>query len=159
MVIAPRMEGDVVGRGGEEVLVATADDEEVAVLDAGVETDTASVVGIAGEVLVEVVDEGRCLLGFEASAGVVLEDVALDAHEVTTQGEVAGLEFYSDGRSLEWPAPLIDEVLVVAEDAAVGDLGTGVEAIGYGLQQPATSVGCQPVHGWSGGVLEEGLIL
>ena len=155
LVIAPGLEGDVVGRGAEEVLVATADDEEVTVLDAGVETDTATIVGIAGEVFVEIVNEGCCLFGIEAPAGVVLQDVAFDADEVAAEGEVAGLEFHTDGSSLEGATPLVDEVLVIAEDAAVGNFAAGMKAIRHRLQEATAAVGCKPVHGRSIGVLKE----
>ena len=157
MVIAPGLEGDVVGRGAEEVLVATADDEEVTVLDTCVETDTASVVGIAGEVLVEIINEGCSLFGIEASAGVVLQDVAFDADEVAAEGEVARLEFHTDGSSLEGATSLVDEMLVVAEDAAVGNFAAGMKAIRHRLQESTAAVGCKPVHSRSIGVLKEGL--
>ena len=52
------MKGDVVGWGAVEVLSAAFDDKEVAVLDAGVETDA-----VGGQMLVEVAYEHVALLG------------------------------------------------------------------------------------------------
>lgn len=156
-MIAPGLDGDVVGRGAEEVLVATADDEEVTVLDTGVETDTASVVGIAGELFVEIINEGCGFFGLEAAARVVLQNVAFDADEVAAEGEVAGLEFHTDGSCLEGASAFVDEVLVVAEDAAVGDFAAGMKAIRHRFQESTAAVGCKPVHGGSISVLKEGL--
>jgi hypothetical protein len=72
LMVAPRLERDVVGRRAEEMLVAAADDEEVAVLYASIEADTTFIPGVGGEVFVEKIDEGRRLLRLEAPAGVVL---------------------------------------------------------------------------------------
>ena len=145
------------GRGAEEVFVAAADDEEMAVLDAGVEADTAAVLGVGGEVLVEEVDEGGGFFGLEPAAGMILQNVAFNADEVAAQGEIVGLEFYTNGSGLEGTAAFVNEVLVVAEDAAVGDFAARMETVGDGLQQSAATVGREPVHGRCVGVLEEGL--
>ena len=140
------------GRRALDVLVAAFNDQEVAVLHAGVKVDA-----VVGQVLVQEFDEHVALLGFEATAGVVLQNVALDAYEVAAQRQVARLQFHADAGGLQRAAPLIDEVLVVAKDAAVGDLAAGMEAVGYGLQQAVAPVARQPVHSGRVGILQEGL--
>ena len=99
------------------MLVAAVDDEEVAILHAGVEMHA-----VVGQMLVEETDEHVALLGLEAAAGVVLEYVALDAHKVAAKRKVAGLQFHADAGGFEWAAALVDKVLVLAEDAAAGYL-------------------------------------
>jgi hypothetical protein len=71
----------VVGWGTDYVLVASLDDQQMTILDAGIEVNT-----LVGEVFVEVVDERCSLLSFEATAGMILEEVTLDADKVATQG-------------------------------------------------------------------------
>ena len=140
------------------MLVAASDDEEVAVLHSCVEADAAFVARVGCEALVEEVDEGCCLFGVEASAGVVLQRSAFDADEVAAQGEVVGLQVYAYSRGFKRPAAFVDEVLVVAEDAAIGYFGAWVKAIGDSAEHARASVCSKPVHGGRVGVLKQCLV-
>ena len=86
----------------------------MAVLHACIEMDA-----VVGEMFVEVTDEYVAFLCLQASAGMVLDDVAFDAHEVAAHGEVAGLQLHADAGSLQRSAAFVHEVLVVAENTAV----------------------------------------
>ena len=141
-------------RGALHSFVTSLDDQEVTVLHSCIEMDA-----VCGQVLVEKVDELVSLLRFEASTGVVLQDVAFDADEVATQGKVARLQFDTNAGGFEWAAPFVDPMLVVAEDATVSHFRTGMEAFGNGFQKSASTLCGQPVHCRRVGILEQCLAL
>ena len=153
-LVSPRLSWHVVWRCAAYVLVASTDYEEVTVLHTCIE-----VYAFVGQMLVEKAYELVALLSLKASAGVVLEDVAFDANEITTHGEVSGLQLHPYAGGFERAAAFIDKMLVVAEDAAIGHFGTRMEAVGYGLEHTAAAVFGEPVHGGCGGMLEEGLAI
>ena len=88
---------------------------------------------------------------------MVLERLALDADEVAAQRQVIGRQLDAYGSGLQRATPLIDDVLVVTKDAAVGHFGARMEAIGHSLQTATSSMARQPIHSGRIGILEESL--
>ena len=76
-----------------QALVSTLDDEKMTVLDARIEMDT-----FVGQMLIEITNEDITFFCLNASTGMVLQDVALDAYEVTTQGKITFFKIYADAR-------------------------------------------------------------
>jgi len=134
-----------------DVLVTALDDQEVAILDASVEVHTVRV-----EVLLQVLYQNVRLLRLQATAGVVLQQRTIEADEVAAQGQVIVGQGHPDAGSLQGAAALVDLVLVVAQDAAVGHLAARVEADGHGLQHAAPAVAGQEVEVRRVGILQEG---
>ena len=151
-ILAPRLQGDVVRRSAMDVLVAALHDQQVAILDAGVEVDAVGV-----EMLFQVINQDVALLRLQASARVILQQVALEAHKVATQCQVIVGQGYAYAGSLQGAPSLVDEVLVVAQDAAVGHFAARMESVGDGLEHATTAIAGQEVEVWRIGILQEGL--
>ena len=134
-----------------DVLVAALHDQQVAILDAGVEVDAVGV-----EMLFQVIDQDVALLRLQASARVILQQVALEAHKVATQCQVVVGQGYAYAGSLQGAPSLVDEVLVVAQDAAVGHFAARMETVGDGLEHATTAIAGQEVEVWRIGILQEG---
>ena len=150
-LVGPGLQGHVVRRRAVDALVAALNHQQMAVLHAGTEMHA-----VVAEHLLQIADERVALLRLQTAAGMILQDVALHADEVAAQGQVALLQLHADGGGLQGAAPLIHLMLVVAQDAAVGHLAAGMEAIGHRLQQAVAPVAGQPVHVGHVGMLQQG---
>ena len=135
-----------------DVLVTALDNQQVAILDAGVD-----VYALRVEVLLQVLYQDVRLLRLQSAAGVVLQQRAIEADEVAAQGQVVVGQGHPDAGSLQGATALVDLVLVVAQDAAVGHLAARVEAVGHGLQHAAPAVAGQKIEVRRVGILQEGL--
>ena len=135
-----------------DVLVSSLNDEEVTILHACVEVDTFAI-----EMLFEVLYQDVGLLRFQTSTAVILQQVALETDEVATQRQIVIGKFYADACGLQWSTTLIDKMLVIAEDAAVGDLTARMESVGDSLQHATTPITCQKVEMRRIGILQESI--
>ncbi len=126
----------VVGRGGDYVLVATAYDEQMAVLYARNKS-----YAVVAKLAVEHFDEFTPLLGSKMSA-VMVGDIAggRECENVASHGHVAGLHVIAYARSLERPAALVYFIEVIAENGSIGHLAARRETFGDCSQQSRTSL-------------------
>ena len=137
------------GRIADNVLVATLDDKEVTVLDAGDELHaftTLALVDGLGQCLVEVLDEHVGILGLKVTAVVGDNLAVLQGDDVTADGEVVVGHVVADAGCLQGTAAFIDLVEVVAENGGVGNFRTRGESFGYRDQTATASFTCQTVH-------------
>ena len=111
------------------------------------------------QMLLQVAHEHISLLGLQASAGVILEQVTLEADQIAAHGQVVGSQFHPYAGSLQRASPLIYKMLVIAQDAAVGHLAAGVEAVWHSFQKPVAAIARQIVEMRSVGILEQRLAL
>ena len=151
---AERLQGHIVGRGAMQALVASLDDEQVAVLHTGVKAHA-----LIAQMLLQVLYQHIGLLGGDMSRRVVLEDIALDAHEVAAGSNLIRSEVYTDIGRLEHSPTLIYFVEVVAKDRHIGHLAAGMEAVGHGAQHTRTPHTGQAVHIRGMGILQQCLIV
>ncbi len=89
---------------------------------------------------------------------MVLEDVALDAHEVAAGSYLIGGKVDTDIGGLEHSPTLVYLMEVVAKDGHVGHLAAGMEAFGYGTEHTRASHTGQAVHMGGVGILQQCLI-
>ena len=134
-----------------QVLVATLYNKQVAVLHSGVEVHA-----LVAQFLLQVLYEYVGILRFQTTAGMVAQEVAVQGYEVATQGKVVVGQFHAYACRLQGATALIDNMLVVTEDAAVCHLATGVESVGHGTEQAASSHACQSVGIGGVGMLKQG---
>ena len=151
-VLAPGLAGYVVRRGATQVLVASLDDKEVAILHTGIEMHA-----LGTEFLLKVFYEYVGILCLQTATGVVAQQVAIQGDEVATQGKVVVSEFHANAGGLQRATTLVDQMLVITKDAAIGHLATGMEAICHGAQKATSAHACQTVEIGRMGMLEEGL--
>ena len=137
----PGLQGDVVGRYALDALVAAADDEQVAVLHAGVEVDA-----VIAQFGLQVSYQHVGLWGGDVSGGVVLQQVAFQTDQVAAHGHLARPEVDADAGGFEDAAAFVHFREVVAHDGHVGHLAAGVEACGHGDEPACSPHACQQVH-------------
>ena len=106
------------------MLVAASDDEQVAVLYAGVEMHPSASVPpgylvVGGKVALEIFHEHVSLFCLYVSARVVLYLPVGDADDVASYRHVAGLQLYADRCGFEGSAPFVHLVLVISENGRV----------------------------------------
>ena len=123
------------------MLVATADNQQVAILDACNEEHP-----VVAETVIEMADEHLALFGGEMTAVMVLDFPVEQGDDIAAEGQVVGTHLIADAGSLKRSPALIDLVKVVAENGGVGHLAAGTIPLGHGEQSSATSVTGQPVH-------------
>ena len=155
---APRLVGVIVRGCTDNVLVAALDDEQVAVLYAGDETDTLAAqlpVDGLGQVLIEIINEHAGILCLQVAAVVGQYLVVLQRDDVAAQGQVVVGHLVADGCCLKGAAPFVDLVEVVAQNGRVGHLRAWLEAVGYGSQASGASHPGQHVHIGCLGILQQ----
>ena len=137
-----------------QMLVAAFDNQQVPILNACIEVDT-----LRAKLFLKEANQHVAFFRLKPSAGMVLQEIAFEANQVAAKGKVVFSKFHTDACCLERSSAFIDKVLVVAEDAGVGNLASGMEAVGNGLKQAVASVLCQPVEMRCVGILEQCLAL
>jgi hypothetical protein len=135
------LERYVVRRGAVEVLVASADDQQVAVLHSRIEMNV-----FVAQLLLEKADEDVGLFCSDMSCGVVLDDVTFNADDVTPHRHIARFQVDTNIGSLENAPSLINLREVVGEDGEVRHFAAGMKAIGNSLESPVTSLLGKQIH-------------
>ena len=148
----PGLEGMVVGRGAFDALVASLDDQQVPVLDAGIEMNP-----LAAEFLLKETDEDIALFRAQVAGRVVFDFSVFEANQVAADGHIPVFEGNADAGGLERSSSFEDLVLVVAEDGGVGHFAAGMHVIGNRLEQAAASHAGEGIHIRSVCRLQEGL--
>ena len=137
------------------IFVSALDDQKVSILDSGDEFHYAGI--LAGKLLVEVLDEHVGVFCFQVTAVVGHDDSIVHVDDVAAQSEVVRTHLVADACSFERSASLVNLVLVVSHDRAVGNLRSRMKSVGYGYQSSSLSFLCQHVHIRFVGVLQESL--
>ena len=150
----------IVGRSTDDVLVATLDDEQMAILDATDELDALAALFLVDRLcqcLVEIVDENACILGLEVTT-VMRDDLSVfECDDITADGEIIGLHLVTNRSCFQRTASFIDLVEVIAQDGGVGYLGPRGKTLGNGNQTACTACLCQAVHVFRTCILQKGL--
>ena len=149
---APLLVGVVVGWCALYVLVAIADNQQVAVLYACDELYI-----IVAEMLIKILYQHVAFLRGEVSSMVVFYQSVGEIDDITPHGHVIRSHLVAYGSGLERTASLIHVVEVVAENGSVGDLTSRVKSIGYRNHTATATHPCELVHIWSVGVLQQSL--
>ena len=131
--LAPGLQRYIVRRSKVYTLVTTLYHQQMAILHTCMEMHAP-----VAQLLVQVFDQYIGILGFQASAGMIPDNITVQRHKVASQGEIAILQPDTYGCSLQRSAPLIHYMLVVTQYAAVGNLTARMETVGNGLQQAVT---------------------
>jgi hypothetical protein len=112
---------------------------------------------VVAKFLLQVLYEYVGILRLQTAAGMVAKEVAIQGYEVAAQGKVVVGQFHTYACRLQRPTALVDNMLIVTQDAAIGNLAARVEAIGHGAEKSASAHACQAIGIGSVGMLEEGL--
>ena len=128
-VFAPRLQGNIVRRRAMQMLVAALDDQQVPILNACIEVEA-----LRAKLFLKEANQHVAFFRLKPSAGMVLQEIAFETNQVATKGKVVFSEFHTDACCLKRSSAFIDKVLVITEDAGVGNLATGMEAVGNGLE-------------------------
>jgi hypothetical protein len=113
----------VVGRIADNILVASLDDEQVAILYAADECYTLTALAFIdgfGECLVQVVNEHSGVVSLQV-ATIVGDDLAfLQGDDVTSDGKVVRLHLISYACSLQGTTSFVNFVEVISQNGSVG---------------------------------------
>ena len=149
----------IVGRSTDDVLVATLDDEQMAILDATDELDTLATLLLVdglGESLVEIIDEYAGILRLEVTTIVGDNLAILESDDIAADSEVIGLHLVTNRSCFQRTASFIDLVEVIAQDGGVGYLGPRGKTLGNGNQTACSACLCQAVHVFRTCILQKG---
>ena len=146
--------GNIMRRRATQPFVAPLDDKQVTILNTCIEMHS-----LAAKLCVEIVYEHAGILRLKASTAMILQQVAVDAHQITSHSQVAWFQFHPDAGCFEWAATFIYLMLVISQNTAVGHLASGMESVGHGLQHAAATMTGQPVEMRHIGMLQECLPL
>ena len=144
----PRFIGVVVRTDANNMLVATFDDEQMAVLDAGDKSHT-----VVAKMFVEVFNELCSFSSAEMSSMVVLYLSICNGYDVAPYREVVGPHLITNGCRLKRSASFIDLIKVIAQNGGVGNFRAWCEAIGDGDEASCASALGEHVHIWCIGKL------
>ena len=135
-----------------DVFVASFYDQKIAILHSCVEVNALVV-----EMLTQILYQNVGFLCLQTAARVILQEVAFKTYEIAAQSQIVVGKLHTNAGSLQRTASFIHQVLVVAKDAAVGNLTTRMKAIGHSLKHSTTTIASKKVEMWSIGILQEGL--
>ena len=107
------------------------------------------------QLLVQILDQDIGILGFQTSARVVLDNVAVKGNQVAAQCEIILVQLDAYGSGLKRTASLIHNMLVVTQDAAVCDLASRMETVGNSLQQAIPAHAGKLVAVWCMCILQQ----
>ena len=143
------------------MLVATTDNEQMAILDACDEKYSVAPivfhdVGVVAEVLIQEFNQLVAVLSLKVATIMSNDDAIVHGNDIAAQGEVARLHFVADGGCFQRSPTFIDDVEVVAEDSRVGYLRTRQISFGHSNQSAAATLACQQIHIGSMCVLQKG---
>ena len=148
------------GWGTDDVLRASLDDQQVAILDARDKLHTlATLTFVDGfsEVLVQVFDEYIGILRLEITT-VVGDDLAIfERDDITTDGEVVVSHLVADRGRFEWPSAFVHLIQIVTQNGSIGHLRAWGESLRNGHQSSAAAFTSQLVHHRFMGILQQGL--
>ena len=134
------------------MLVASLDNKEVAILHTSIEMHA-----LGTEFLLKVFYQYIGILCLQTATRVVAQQVAIQRDKVATQSKIIVLKFHANAGGLQGATTLVDQMLVITKDAAIGHLAAGMEAICHGAQKATSAHACQTVEIGRMGMLEEGL--
>ena len=135
-----------------EMLVPSLNDKEIAILHACIEVDAVTI-----EVFLQIPYQDIGLLRLQTPTTVILQQIAFETDEVATQGQIVVGKFNAYACGFQRTTTLIDEMLVIAKNTAVGDLTAWMESVGNRLQHTTAPIACKEVEIWRVGILQEGL--
>ena len=139
----------IMGWGASDVLVATLDNQQMAVLYACDEFHTLATFALVywlRQSLVQIIYQHSSILCLKISAVVSDNLSVLQVDDVTAQSQIIVSHLVADRCSLKWSAALVYLIQVVTQDSCVGHLASRRKSLGHSNQASATSLLSQPVH-------------
>ena len=148
-----RMKRDIVRRCTINLLVASLDDQQMAILHTRMKLHP-----LIAEMLLQVFHQDIGILGRDMTCRMVFQDVAFNAHDVASHRHITRLKLHPNTGGLQRATALVHLREVIAHHGHIGYLASRMKAIGHGDKFPRPTLACQHIHIRSMRVLQKGLI-
>src|SRR5574344_54880 len=149
---SPFLVGMVMGWGTHDVLVATADYQQMSILDARDKLYT-----VIAQMFIQIFDEHIAVFRLQITAVVRQDSAVAQRDDVAADGHVVRAHVIADGSSFQRTSALIYLVQVVAHDGGVRHLTARYESLRHRDESPRASFLRHAVHGRSLGILQQRL--